>query len=210
MNKLEFINALGEKLSSLPPREVNGILDYYVESIDDRMEDGMTESDAIDALGDLEELAAKILSEQAPLQPPQAPEPPEMGSPSPAVPPKKRRMSPGVIVLLVLGSPIWLSLAVAAFAVILSLYVTIWALLGTLAVVAGALILSGLVGAVASFFAAVTPGTIAMRLLCCGGCLVCGGLGLALLPASLWLIRGFARLHILVCRKILARKEASR
>jgi len=35
----------------------------------------------------------------------------------------------GEIVLLVLGSPIWLSLGIAVFAVILSLYISLWAVI---------------------------------------------------------------------------------
>ena len=41
----------------------------------------------------------------------------------------KRQLSAGEIVLLVLGSPIWLSLGIAAFAVILSLYVSVWSVI---------------------------------------------------------------------------------
>ena len=41
----------------------------------------------------------------------------------------KRRLGVWEIVLLVLGSPIWLSLLIAAFAVILSLYISLWAVI---------------------------------------------------------------------------------
>ena len=41
----------------------------------------------------------------------------------------KRRLGVWEIVLLALGSPIWLSLLIAAFAVILSLYISLWALI---------------------------------------------------------------------------------
>lgn len=38
-------------------------------------------------------------------------------------------MSWWVILLLVLGSPVWLSLLIAAFAVLLSLYISLWAVI---------------------------------------------------------------------------------
>lgn len=72
MKKLEFINALGGALSQLPPDEVRPLLDYYVEAIDDRVEDGMTEEAAIASLGSIEELSRKILSQRE-SEPPAAP-----------------------------------------------------------------------------------------------------------------------------------------
>lgn len=59
MKKLEFINELGGALSVLPPEEVRPILDYYMEIIADRMEDGLTEEAAISSLGPIDELAKK-------------------------------------------------------------------------------------------------------------------------------------------------------
>jgi uncharacterized membrane protein len=57
VNKHEFINDLGHRLRALPQEEVQGILQYYAESIDDRMEDGMDEAAAIASLGPLDQLA---------------------------------------------------------------------------------------------------------------------------------------------------------
>lgn len=213
MNKLEFINSLGEKLSLLPPSEVSGILDYYVESIDDRMEDGMDEAAAIESLGNLDDLAAKILSEQEMLSPPAAPEPPKFEvSPEPAPVPepeaKKRRMSPGVIVLLVLGSPVWLSLLLGLGCAALGIYIAAWAVVGALFISAAAMSFAGIVGAVFSFFVPASPNTFAVRLLGSGSCLAVAGVGLLLLPVSLWLIRGFARLHTLPRRRHEQQKEA--
>jgi uncharacterized membrane protein len=182
VNKHEFINDLGQRLHTLPNSEVQSILQYYVESIDDRMEDGMDEAAAIASLGPLDQLAEKILAQQE-------------------VPAKKRRLSPGVIVLLVLGSPIWLSLAIAAFSVALALYITIWAVLGSFFVTAAALALGGIAGVIVSILGAVTPNTLPVRILSSGGSLAAVGLGVLLLPAVLWLISWFARLHKIIYGK---------
>ena len=210
MNKLEFINALGEKLTLLPPEEVTGILSYYAESIDDRMEDGMDEEAAIASLGSIDELAQKILAEQEHLVPPAAPEPPkfdqEIPSDVPPIPePKKRRMSPGIIVLLVLGSPVWLSLALGLGCAAFGIWIAVWAVLGSLFIAAAAMAFAGVIGGIFSFFVPASPSTFAVRLLASGSCLAVAGVGLFLLPLSLWLIRGFAHLHTLPFR---GRKEA--
>ena len=42
MLKNEFITVLRENLSSLPEEDLERVLDYYSEIIDDCMEDGMT------------------------------------------------------------------------------------------------------------------------------------------------------------------------
>lgn len=198
MTKLEFINALGQQLHPLPPAEVQGILNYYAEAIDDRMEDGMTEAAAIESLGPISELTSRHLQMEP--DAPAAPEPPEADIPQP-----KRRFTPGVIVLLVLGSPIWLSLGAAALSVALALYITVWALLGSLAIVVASLVLAGIIGSVSVVLLGTTPNTTATRLLCLGVCLLCLGAGALLLPAALRLIRGFARLHGRCFRRI--RKE---
>ena len=136
MNRLEFINALGGRLEQLPKEEVQKVLDYYVESINDRMEDGMSEEEVIESFGDLDMLAAEILVEQGYLAPPAAPVPalePEPGSPD--MPPpagQKKHLPVWAVVLLILGSPIWLSLGVAAAAVGLSVYIVVLALLFSL------------------------------------------------------------------------------
>ena len=226
MNRLEFINELGAALSVLPPEEVKKALDYYVESIDDRMEDGMTEEAAIESLGPIPELAEKILSEQEPekqpepepdpFQPPKAPEPPvqfivsEAQTPPPSPAPKKRRIPGWAIVLLIVGSPLWLTLGAAGLIVVLALEISAWAVLVSLLITSGALILGGIVGAPMSFFGSVYPNTMAVRVLCCGLSLFSAGLGFLLLPASLFLLRGFAKCHGTLFRMLTDRKEASK
>ena len=47
MNKQEFLDALRERLSGLPSREVEDRLGFYGEIIDDRIEEGISEHDAV-------------------------------------------------------------------------------------------------------------------------------------------------------------------
>ena len=117
MNKTEFLLNLTEKLSPLPWDEIADRWDYYSEMIDDRMEEGLTEEEAVAELGTVEEIAAQILSDI-----PMSRLVKEIIKP-------KRRLHAWEIVLLVLGSPIWLSLLIAVFAVGLSLYVVLWSVI---------------------------------------------------------------------------------
>ena len=48
MTKQDFLCALQKRLSGLPMRELEERLGFYGEMIDDRMEDGLSEADAVD------------------------------------------------------------------------------------------------------------------------------------------------------------------
>ena len=63
MNKQEFLSRLEEALAGLPREELMERLAFYRESIDDRMETGLTEEAAVAELGPVEEIASQILSD---------------------------------------------------------------------------------------------------------------------------------------------------
>lgn len=115
MKKREFLAALREKLSGLPQEDREERLSFYEEMIDDRMEDGLSEEDAVAEIGSVDHIAAQIMAE-IPL--------------TKLVREKvrrKRKLKAWEIVLLVLGSPLWLPLLLACFAVVLSVYLVLWA-----------------------------------------------------------------------------------
>ena len=113
MNKYEFLEKLQEKLRDLPERDVGERINFYCEMIDDRMEEGLSEEEAIAAVGTVEEVAYQITEEIYLAAQPK---------------PKKarRKLRAWEIVLLILGSPLWLSLLIAGFAVMFSLYAVLW------------------------------------------------------------------------------------
>ena len=51
MTKLQFLLALHDKLTGLPRDEVEERLNFYSEMIEDRMEDGLSEEEAVAAIG---------------------------------------------------------------------------------------------------------------------------------------------------------------
>lgn len=111
MNKQEFLGALKKRLSGLPKNEIEERLAFYGEMIDDRTEDGRTEEEAVAEIGGADEIAAQIIADI-----------PLTRLVKEKIKPK-RRLKTWEIVLIVLGSPIWLSLAIAAAAVFFSMYI---------------------------------------------------------------------------------------
>ena len=63
MKRIEFLNQLKAQLWALPEADIQCSLDYYSEMIDDRMEDGLSEEEAVAAIGDLDEIVKQILNE---------------------------------------------------------------------------------------------------------------------------------------------------
>lgn len=113
MKKSEFLSALERALAVLPREDAQERLNFYSEMIEDRMEEGLSEAEAVGAVGAPAEIAAQILREFPR-------ETVKTGN--------KRRLKGWETALLILGSPLWLSLLVAAVAVVLSLYASLWAL----------------------------------------------------------------------------------
>lgn len=128
MNKQAFLTLLRDALRGLPQDELEERLAFYAEMIDDRTEDGMTEEDAVKALGSVEEVTSQIVADI-----PLAKIAKETFAP-------KRRLKTWEIVLLAVSSPLWLSLGLAAIAVTLALYVSVWAVIVSLFAVFGAFV----------------------------------------------------------------------
>ena len=116
MNKTEFLVRLQQGLAGLPQEDIDERLNFYNEMISDRMEDGLSEEEAVAGVGDVDEIVAQTIAE--------IPLPKLMCE---RVKPK-RRLRAWEIVLLALGSPIWLSLLIAFFAIVISIYAVIWSL----------------------------------------------------------------------------------
>lgn len=167
VTKAEFILALRKKLSSLPAEELEERLTFYIEMIEDRMEEGLLETEAVAAVGSVEEIAAQILADTSP-----APPLPESAG-------KQRTRNSWTSLLLILGSPIWICLAIAAFAVIFSLYVSLWAVLISLWAI--------FISCIACAFGCLAAGLVLMIIsspltgtVLVGGGLVCAGLAIFL------------------------------
>ncbi len=196
MNKSEFLNELSERLSTLPESEAEKTINYYSEMIDDRIEDGETEQDAVKAIGSIDDAVRNAMS-QVPLT----------GLVKQSV---KRNLSLNipVIILLILGSPIWVSLLIALFAIIFALYVTIAAVIISLFAVVAAFTVSGIASIIASPFLVSVSLYSSAALLSCG--LVISGLSIFAFFAAViltkYIIR-FTKFVIIKIKSLFIRKE---
>ena len=63
MTKQEFIFELYTKLKNFPKKEVDESIAFYSEIIEDNIEDGLTEEQAVSKLGSIDEIVNQIASQ---------------------------------------------------------------------------------------------------------------------------------------------------
>ncbi len=180
VKKSEFLYRLDERLDALPPEDVKRSLDYYAEMIDERVESGMSEEEAVAELSAPEDIAEQILGDIAPKG-------------ARKVQKRTRKMSAFTIVLLVLGSPVWVSLLIAAFAVILCLYVSLWAVIISLWATFGSLV-GGTFGAIVCAVGHILGGNTVSGIAILGAGTVCAGLSILLFYVCKWATKAAALL----------------
>lgn len=179
MNKKEFIESLRGKLKNLPKEEVDERVNFYIEMIDDRIEDGYTEEEAIRDIGTTDEVSKEIIS-KIPLK---------KIIQDTAIKVKNKRTT-GEIVALVLGFPLWFPLLISLFAVILSLYISGWAII--ISLFASSLALEvGFIGGLILGIIYLANGGLAVIL---GFSIVSGGLGVLLFFGTFELTKLFIKL----------------
>lgn len=144
MDKQTFLALLREQLRGLPQSDIEQSLEYYGEMIDDRMEDGVSEEEAVAAMETPEEIARQIL----------------LDMPLPKVVKAKARPTRPLaiweIVLIIVGSPVWVPLIFAFVITFFALYMVIWAVIVALYAVNLAFALCGVAAWVQSGIALFT------------------------------------------------------
>ncbi len=167
MNKNEFLTALRERLQGLPEEDINKSIDFYCEMIDDRVEDGMNEEEAVEALGSIEEILSQILSEVSlPKLVKEKVKP-------------KRALKAWEIVLLILGAPLWIPLVATVIITVLAVYLSVWTVIISLYAVDLSIAVSGLV-CIGVALALLFDGQIIPCGVVFGAGLVCVGLSILL------------------------------
>ena len=162
MKKEAFLQALERRLEGMSADEKARALEFCAESIDDRVEDGMAEEDAVAALGGVETVARGLLADR----------------PLGAVVRERVRheSSAGRVVLLICASPLLLTF----FAVGLSVYAALWAVMVSVYAAVASLLIAGaacaLGGVALMFMQGIAPG------------LCTSGAGLVAFALGLWLI----------------------
>ena len=167
MTKQDFLAQLRKGLAGLPQDDIEERLTFYSEMIEDRMEEGLSEEEAVSAAGPADEIIRQTIADI-----PLAKIARERIKP-------KRNLKVWEIVLLVLGSPVWLSLGIAAAAVIFAIYVSLWAVIVSLWAVFVAFA-AGTVGSVPAYAVFAVGGSGVTGLALLGAGMVCAGLSIFL------------------------------
>ena len=177
MTKEMFLNELESRLAVLPKKEVDGYKEFYSEMIDDRVEEGKTEDEAIKDIGGIEEVIKQIAGEKSLTNLVKN----KVKQKAP-----KRRISGLEIFLLVLGFPLWFPLLLTCLILCLVGYLLTWVLVivtyaveialigsivaGFLGLVGGngigylGIALAGLGGAIVFFFICILATKVSIKL----------------------------------------------
>jgi uncharacterized membrane protein len=116
MNKELFLQTLRERLSCLPQGDLEERISFYEEMIDDRIEEGLSEEEAVAAVGPVDDIVEQVMAEI-----------PLTKLVVQKVKPK-RKLKGLEIALLILGFPLWFPLIIAALAILFSVWVVLWSI----------------------------------------------------------------------------------
>jgi len=167
MNKQEFLSQLRRGLSGLPQKDMEERVTFYSEMIDDRIEEGLSEFQAVKEIGPIDAVITQILSD------------------TPLTKLVKEKNKPNTmlrtweIVLLVLGAPIWLSLLIAALAIIFAIYIVIWSVVIALWSIETTIVGCSIGGVISAIIFAL-QGNLLTGIAILGGGICCAGVSIFL------------------------------
>jgi len=150
----------------MPADDVNRFMDYYSEMIDDRVEDGLSEEEAVADMGSPDAAVEQILEDM-----------PLTKLVKEKIKPK-HELKAWEVVLIVLGSPVWIPLLITALVLLLTLWIVAFALLISFYAVVLSFVAAGIGGLICAIplFIANSPYTAVLML---GAALI--GIGIAIL-----------------------------
>ncbi len=199
MNKQEFLAGLRKGLAGLPQDDIEERLTFYSEMLDDRIEEGLSEEEAVAEIGSVDEIVRQTVSDT-----------PISKVVKERIRPK-RRLKAWEIVLLMLGSPIWLSMGIAVAVTILSLYAVLWAVIAALWAVFVAFAASAVAGVPECIILAV-HGNAASGLAILSAGIVCAGFAIFMFFGCKETTRGVImltkKLTILIKNCFIAKEKA--
>lgn len=180
MNKAEFLNELKKQISEYPIEETQKSMEYYAEMIDDRVEDGMTEAEAVASLGTVDSIANQIKCE-LPITTLVKQRAKEQS--------KGKKMPVWAIILLILGFPLWGGIVAFILGMVIMFYSLIWAMdavLWSVVLSFGAGALTGIIG----FFVSLFRLSLGSAVFYLGSGMLCGGLGIFIFIGTLLITKG--------------------
>ena len=177
MFKQEFLDALKLKLSCLPENDIEERLNFYSEMIDDMIEEGLSEEDAVESIGSVDDIASQIISETSNMKKDKKK--------------SKRRLKGWEIALIIVGAPLWVPLLIALISMIFSLYSILWSVIVSLWSIFGALAGAFIGGIICGIIFACTSRALAGLVIIAAG-LVCAGLAIFAFFGCLYVTKGGA------------------
>lgn len=166
MSKNEFLCELEARLSGLPREDIAERLSFYSEMIDDRIEEGLSEEEAVSSIDSIDEIVSRIVSEI-----------PFTKIVREKVRPK-RSLKALEIALLILGFPLWGSVLLALFVLILAVCLVVFVLIACLWVVEASSVIASFSSVLAVF--AFSTGGIIPKIAMFGIALAFAGLSILL------------------------------
>ena len=190
MTREIFLNSLREKLKGLSPEDIEDRISFYYEMIDDMMDEGKTEEEAVAQIGTVDDVVYEIAQDT-----PLAKLVKERIKP-------KRKLAAWEIVLLVLGFPLWFPLALTAAILCLVFYILFWVLVIVAYAVESSLVIGSIAFLIAGIANLFTGGPALMSF---GVALLCGGGGALFFFVCWYVTKWTIKAHKKVFTKIKAK-----
>ena len=118
MTKQVFLDSLRSKLSGLPKEDVDERISFYEEAINDRMDEGKSEEEAVAEMGSVDDVIYEIAKDT-----------PLVKLVKERIKPK-RKLEAWEIVLIIIGFPVWFPFVLTAFILLLVAYTLLWVFVG--------------------------------------------------------------------------------
>jgi len=163
MTKKQFLNELRSKLVGLPKEDVDERISFYEEMINDRIDEGKSEEEAVADIGTVDEVIKQIAKDT-----------PLVSLVKHKMKPK-RRIRGWEIVLLILGFPLWFPLLITGFVLLLVGFILMWAGAIIIYAIEGSLIAACFMGVLSFFLGYFNGGGITANLPYLGIAMMCFG-----------------------------------
>ena len=187
MNKQEFVALLGKRLKSIYGSDVDERISFYCEIIDDKIEEGLSEEEAVAQLGSVDDVIAQITADYA------------LTKVKVKDNNTKKSHNTWKTALLIIGSPVWGSIFISVLAVVFSVWVSLWAVAVSLWAATFALCI-GSVAVIVAGVLLLTVGEKGTGLLAISTSLICAGFSILMCLGSFMVSKGMAALTKLLGR----------
>lgn len=114
MKKNQFLTELRNSLNGLPKESIEDRVSFYDEMIQDKIEDGKSEEEAVAEIGTIKDVSRQIIGDTPLME---------------IVKERTKQRKPasaGLILIIVLGFPLWFPLLITLFVLVLVGYILLW------------------------------------------------------------------------------------